>query len=74
MEKLFEVGDLGPIIDIPEELIKLTNDNQLLKAKNSTQKTAIGVLVFFLICAGLYIRKLQNDAIIKKEMTEKNKY
>lgn len=68
MNKIFEVGDLGPIMDIPEELIKLTNDNQLLKAKNSKQKTAIIILVAVIIGGVIYTQK--NKTITKNEITE----
>ena len=68
MDGFIEIGDIAPKIDIPEELIKLTNDNRLLKAKNSTQKTAIGILIAVLLGAGIYI--LNNNTNTKNEMPE----
>lgn len=68
MDRLLEIGDIGLKMNIPAELTKLTNDNQMLKAKNSTQKTAIIILVAVLIGAVIYIQT--NNTITKKEMTK----
>lgn len=68
MDRLLEIGEIGIMRDIPAELTKLTDDNQILKAKNSKQKTAIGILVVVLFGAGIYI--LKNNTNTKKEMTE----
>ncbi len=68
MDRLLEIGEIGILRDIPAEITKLTGDNQLLKAKNSTQKTAIIILVAVIIGAVIYIQK--NKTITKNEMTE----
>ena len=68
MDRLLEIGEIGILRDIPAELTKLIDDNQLLKVKNSTQKTAIIILVAVIIGAVIYIQK--NKTITKNEMTE----
>lgn len=68
MDGFIEIGDIAPKIDIPAEITKLIDDNQMLKAKNSKQKTVIGILVVVLFGAGIYI--LKNNTNTKKEMTE----
>ncbi len=68
MDRLLEIGDIGIIRDIPAELTKLTDDNQMLKAKNRKQKIAIIILVAIIIGAVIHIQK--NKTITKNEMTE----
>lgn len=68
MDRLLEIGEIGIMRDIPAELTKLTDNNQMLKAKNSKQKTTIIILVAVIIGAVIYIQK--KKAITKNEMTE----
>ena len=55
MNKLFEIGEIGLLQDIPAELTYMTNENNLLKQKNDKLGFEKSILIFSIVVLVLYI-------------------
>jgi hypothetical protein len=55
MDKLFEIGEIGPLRDIPSELTFLTNENGILKQRNSKLKFEKQILICSIVLLVIYI-------------------
>jgi len=54
-DKLFELGEIGVLQDIPQEMISLANDNNVLKQENTLIKTRNRILIILLVGLTTYL-------------------
>lgn len=55
MDKLFEIGEIGPLRDIPSEMTFMTNENNLLKQSNNKLKFEKQILIYSIVLLVIYI-------------------
>ena len=55
MDKLFEIGEIGLLRDIPSEMTFMTNENKLLKQSVSNMKFEKQILICSIVALVLYI-------------------
>ena len=55
MDKLLEIGEIGPLHDIPSELTFLIKENKVLRLSTDKLKFQIKVLVFSIVVLVLYV-------------------
>lgn len=55
MNKMFEIGELGIVRDIPAEITQLESANNALRSELQNQKTISGILFACLVGAVIYI-------------------
>lgn len=55
MDRLFEIGEIGPLRDIPSEMTFMTNENKLLRQSVSKFKFEKQILICSMVALVLYI-------------------
>ena len=71
-DNLLELGEIGILRNIPEELTQLTNENGFLIQENSKLKSTNRILGFLLTGAMIYI--IYQIYIISERQTEDHEY
>lgn len=60
IDKLLEIGEIGLLRDIPAEIGSLINENNVLKARCTSQKSELRFL--YIVIAGIIIYLIWKDS------------